>query len=473
MVIFWTTCLQDSNTQILEQQFGWDGLCIPMSRYTPGLHNRRCKVAVALVGLQTGQSRSIRRTSAALNGNIGRKGSSKFINLTTINLQRILHDFGVPRVIDYVVLNEKDTELLLNKFPGGQYTVHVIQVLRPGEPLKFLTSQQYVHIRVLGGLCDIYIHRHMHNFHEIINRISSTPNVEFKFETNSHDLVYNTTSAIHTELVPITDNIAKGLATVRCKLSLHTSSLAKCMHTPVKIGIFADNGWKVVAYFRGTQDWTKFNEKWTSQVGQDRIVIDILRGKRGGYFIDFASNDAVKLSNTLTLEQEFGWEGLCIEPNPVYFPGLLQRKCQLAVAVGGERTGQRVQFSFAPLRKFGGEFGGIIGRDFRNKRAKEAVNLTTVSIEKVLVDFNVPHIIDYLSLDIEGAEFFVFRKFPWRKYVFHTITVEEPKELSRLLTENGYVLIKILSGLDWVYVHRSIPHFNEVVTRYGRVGQYQ
>lgn len=36
------------------------------------------------------------------------------------------------------------------------------------------------------------------------------------------------------------------------------------------------------------------------QVAQDETVVDIFGGKKGGFFVDLASNDAVKLSNTLS-----------------------------------------------------------------------------------------------------------------------------------------------------------------------------
>ena len=39
----------------------------------------------------------------------------------------------------------------------------------------------------------------------------------------------------------------------------------------------------------------------------------LLGGLRGGYFVDLAANDPVRLSNSKTLEAEFGWSGLCIE----------------------------------------------------------------------------------------------------------------------------------------------------------------
>ncbi|EKX34063.1 hypothetical protein GUITHDRAFT_44127, partial [Guillardia theta CCMP2712] len=193
-------------------------------------------------------------------------------------------------------------------------------------------------------------------------------------------------------------------------------------------------------------------QRWTSQVGQDRTIVDIFGGKRGGYFIDLASNDAVALSNTLTLEQEYGWNGLCIEPNPRYLQGLLRRKCKLAVAVATAMTGEKVSFAMRD------EFGGIVGNDFDNKQVRGSVmNFTSVSITKLFQDFQVPEVVDYLSLDIEGAEYHTFKDFPWHKYKFLTMTVERPKKLAPILKANGYIYVKMHGGFgDMLYVHKSL-----------------
>ena len=45
--------------------------------------------------------------------------------------------------------------------------------------------------------------------------------------------------------------------------------------------------------------------------------------QRGGFFVEFGATDGVVLSNTLLLEREFGWIGLCAEPNPKFFPQLV------------------------------------------------------------------------------------------------------------------------------------------------------
>jgi hypothetical protein len=92
--------------------------------------------------------------------------------------------------------------------------------------------------------------------------------------------------------------------------------------------------------------------EWFAQVHQDKVVWDLLGDN--GYFIDLAANDAMKLSNTLALENH-GWDGLCIEPNPVYWYGLSHRRCTVVGALVGEKV-EAVDV------KFRGVFGGIVGK---------------------------------------------------------------------------------------------------------------
>ena len=51
-----------------------------------------------------------------------------------------------------------------------------------------------------------------------------------------------------------------------------------------------------------------------SQIFQDAHVIDYYKGKKSGYFIDIGANDGVSYSNTLRLEYEYQWTGVCFEP---------------------------------------------------------------------------------------------------------------------------------------------------------------
>ena len=178
--------------------------------------------------------------------------------------------------------------------------------------------------------------------------------------------------------------------------------------------------------------------------------------------MDLAANDAVGLSNTLTLEQMFGWKGLCIEPNPSYMKGYLHRKCQLVQAVVGPVEDEAVSFKFD-----NGALGGIVGEGFDNREAGNAP-MYTVSVGKILHDFNAPSLIDYMSLDIEGAEAWAFQTFPWDTYTFLTLTVERPKPaLVEMLKQNGYIYLCNHGGFgDEFWVHPRVPNFQKVLENY-------
>lgn len=53
--------------------------------------------------------------------------------------------------------------------------------------------------------------------------------------------------------------------------------------------------------------------RWHAQAGQDRTVAKLLENQKGGFFLDLAANEPVVLSNTRTLERDYGFKGICIE----------------------------------------------------------------------------------------------------------------------------------------------------------------
>jgi hypothetical protein len=114
-----------------------------------------------------------------------------------------------------------------------------------------------------------------------------------------------------------------------------------------------NQGWKTIEVFVGNTQDTKTG-KWFSQVKQDSLIIGLLRNKRQGFFIDLAANEARKLSNTYALERSFGWEGLCIEPNPEYWFDLSRfRTCKIVAAVVGRDRMEEIKFNYR------GVYGGI------------------------------------------------------------------------------------------------------------------
>ncbi|GKZ00018.1 hypothetical protein MPSEU_000955200 [Mayamaea pseudoterrestris] len=232
----------------------------------------------------------------------------------------------------------------------------------------------------------------------------------------------------------------------------------------------SDSGWHAINVYYGDRDHLQFYSSinknyfdkvhWFSQRRQDYVVSKLLRNKRNGYFVDLAANDAVQISNTYALETFFDWNGLCIEPNPEYWAGLAYRKCQVAAAVVGKRRKQELQFRYTKK----GPRGGIVGDEFQNKPAVASktkdVDLPRygATLEDIFHKFNVPSVIDYMSLDIEGAEDFVMETFPFDRYRFRVLTIERSTDkLASILERHGYTLLKVLlAKQEFLWIHKDV-----------------
>ena len=131
----------------------------------------------------------------------------------------------------------------------------------------------------------------------------------------------------NSRLLPLACGFVLGIVTMWVISFKNTSKsfLTELPHASSSSSSAEDGGgWHPIHVFYGEESGLdiKKDQKWFAQVHQDEVIMDLIGGEtKKGYFIDLASNDAKELSNTLALERA-GWDGLCIEPNPVYWYGL-------------------------------------------------------------------------------------------------------------------------------------------------------
>ncbi len=199
----------------------------------------------------------------------------------------------------------------------------------------------------------------------------------------------------------------------------------------------------------GSEAWKiLLQKKSVSQLGQDIWVLEKTGYKNNGFFVEFGATDGVLLSNTWLLEQEFGWQGLCAEPNPVMFKQLQgNRKCKLANVCIGEVTGEEVEFIFADA--YGGMARHAHEDMHHDKRQAYLTDnrtaiLTTISLHDFLLEQGAPRDIDYLSIDTEGSEYEILKNFPFEQWNISLLTVEhnytaKRQDIRQLLERHGYV----------------------------------
>ena len=198
----------------------------------------------------------------------------------------------------------------------------------------------------------------------------------------------------------------------------------------------------------GSSDAAKAASASVSQLGQDVWVLERTGFKRGGFFVEIGATDGVLLNNTLLLEREFGWRGICIEPNPTSFEQLrANRSCRTVPDCVGPVTGDEVEFIFADV------YGGIADYAHEDSHAPKRqayraagqyAKLTTISLDDLLTKYGAPRKIDYLSIDTEGSELAILKAFPFDEWEIELLTVEhnftkQRGEIRTLLEGFGYV----------------------------------
>ena len=169
---------------------------------------------------------------------------------------------------------------------------------------------------------------------------------------------------------------------------------------------------------------------------QDRLIMALLGNQRRGYFVELAANVPIVNSNTRALERDFAWRGVCIEADPAHhLPLLEQRSCTV---VGAAISDVPSTVGFAHRGHMG--MGGLVLPGTVNQNhTRGVVRVQTVSLGSVLRAVGAPATIDYLSLDVEGAEETVMRSFPFADYTIRAMTIERPQDrLKDRLTRHGY-----------------------------------
>lgn len=187
---------------------------------------------------------------------------------------------------------------------------------------------------------------------------------------------------------------------------------------------------------------------WYSQAGQDRWIDQtVYRGKRGGSFVEVGAYDGITGSNTLFFEQFRDWRGFLVEPSP-HWAGVARtmRSCPcLEVAAGGAAG----RASFMEVTRGYTQMGGLVEsyddglRDqvtadprFEGRRVEVMVR----PLGDILAEQGMRRI-DYLSLDVEGAEVDVLEAFPFDGFEIGVWSIENNTgrgEIGEIMRRAGY-----------------------------------
>jgi len=189
----------------------------------------------------------------------------------------------------------------------------------------------------------------------------------------------------------------------------------------------------------------KYLSKSKSQLRQDLFVLSFLDFKTNGFFVEFGGTDGVELSNSYLMEKEFGWSGIVAEPAKYWHNALRKnREYFIETACVWKDSYSTLSFNEVNARVFS-TINLFSESDLHSETRKngKTYDVETISLNDLLIKYDAPRIIDYLSIDTEGSEFEILNGFDFSGHSFRVITCEHNytpmrKQIFDLLTKNGY-----------------------------------
>ena len=178
---------------------------------------------------------------------------------------------------------------------------------------------------------------------------------------------------------------------------------------------------------------------FNGQAEQDKFVLNMLKNKKKGFFLEIGSNDPIKISNSYFLEKDYEWKGIMIE------------------------------YSKKWLKDY---------KKFRPNSIHIINDATKIDYKNLFEINNVPFNLDYLQIDLEACNgstlntLIKLNSEVMDKYKFATITFEHDiyqtnylntrLESRKILEDRGYV--RVFSDVnnkgrnpyeDW-YIHPDL-----------------
>ena len=207
-----------------------------------------------------------------------------------------------------------------------------------------------------------------------------------------------------------------------------------------------------------------------SQIQQDLILDQqIFKGKSNGVFVEVGALDGFGASNTWFFEMERNWSVLLIEPNPVEFNKRNQHPRPNSIFENCAISDVEMDINFLSIEGPCNVLSGIM--EFYNSQhleridrelemysnhpeghelysRKEQIPMKAVRLESLFSKHNITKI-DFISIDVEGAELQVLNSINFDKVDINVFMIENNYGLEKeteFLSSKGY---KLLGNIQW------------------------
>lgn len=199
-----------------------------------------------------------------------------------------------------------------------------------------------------------------------------------------------------------------------------------------------------------SEEWLALERQYGPRhysIGVDEWVIrDALQDRRNGVFLDVGASHYQLGSNTYYLERELGWSGLAIEPRTEFAPDYAAHRprTRFVAMFASDVPDQRVQL-FVPASNIftASSAADQASKESGGERLSER-SVPTTTLDAALEQAGLERI-DFLNMDIEGAEPAALRGFDVARYKPSLVCIEAHLDTRQFILDHfadrGYRLL--------------------------------
>ena len=230
-------------------------------------------------------------------------------------------------------------------------------------------------------------------------------------------------------------------------------------------------GLELYQHLRLWRDYRRhYKTGFFGRYGIDKVLEEKLPHSNG-FYVELGANDGAKESNSYYFELNKGWKGVLIEPAPNLYLSCVKRRssnnkvfCNACVSFDYKEEFVQMRYSDSMTISdnlnldIGDRNKHIeIGDQFLNEgETTFSFGAKSATLNSLLVKANAPTLIDFLSLDVEGAELDVLKGIDFTKYNFKYMVIEcrDINKMDTFLTKLNYTLEKKITYHDYLFKYK-------------------
>lgn len=195
----------------------------------------------------------------------------------------------------------------------------------------------------------------------------------------------------------------------------------------------------------------RYGEPLYSQDAEETLIRAFFDDRHNGVFLDVGAGDPVKNSTTYYLEKHLGWRGIAVDALAEYAVDYIRERpaTRFFSYFVGDKSGLERDFYASPER----DFSSGSGEDPRGGSYQRR-QVSTITLDDLLGREGVAHV-DFLSLDIEGAESAALAGFSIGRFrpglaCVEIHSAEHGRAVSEYFTLHGYREITAYRAMDGI-----------------------